>query len=376
MVRTMHKILAVFGTRPDTIKMAPLIKHMESRKEFRLVTCTTGQHRDMLRQVLDVFCIRPDYDLDIMKETQTLEYITYSILEKMGIVLDRESPGMVLVHGDTTTCFASALSSFYHGVHVGHVEAGLRSHDIRSPFPEEMNRILTGKLASVHFAPTQSNKLNLLNEGIREQDIYVTGNTVIDALASTVSKNHVFSCEALNRIDFLGKRVITLTVHRRENIGVPLENICRAVANIADRFQDVQFVYPVHPNSAVRKIVYSLLSGKENVLLTEPVDILDSHNLIDRSYFVMTDSGGLQEEAPALGKPVLVLRRETERPEVLEAGAVKLTGILEKEILRDAMTLLHDETTYRSMARAVHPFGDGHASRRIADGLVDFFSRA
>ncbi|MFO7635751.1 MAG: UDP-N-acetylglucosamine 2-epimerase (non-hydrolyzing) [Clostridia bacterium] len=370
------KIMPVLGTRPDAVKMAPLVKELERMEAFDVQVCATGQHREMLKQVLDVFGISPRYDLGIMRKSQTLEYITHSILEKLGHVLETNPPDMVLVHGDTATCFVSALAAFYKKIPVGHVEAGLRTYDRYSPFPEEMNRTLTSKLASLHFAPTLSNRENLLKEGIPENTVHVTGNTVIDALKTTVSSSHVFECKALNQIDYKKNRVITLTAHRRENLGQPLVDICRGVVGIARDFPDVLFVYPVHLNHAVQETVMPMLRNYENILLTEPVNVMDLHNLMARSYMVMTDSGGLQEEAPALGKPVLVLRRETERPEAVAAGTVKLTGTGEQAVYADAKILLTDSVAYADMAHATNPYGDGHASERIVRILLEYFNRA
>jgi UDP-N-acetylglucosamine 2-epimerase len=309
-----------------------------------------------------------------MKKSQSLEYITSAIMEKFSRILDIEKPDLVLVHGDTATCLICSLASFYRKIPVGHVEAGLRTHDIYSPFPEEMNRKLVGSLAKLHFCPTESNRLNLLDEGVSSDDIFVTGNTAIDALNTTVDGDYIFNCEELNDIDYMNTRVILLTAHRRENLGKPLENICDSVIQIAGEYDDVVFVYPVHPNPAVQKIAKSRLSGIENVILTEMLDVRDLHNLMKRSYMVMTDSGGLQEEAPALGKPVLVLRKETERPEAVEMGTVKLSGIKTDDILADARMLLSDNNVYSKMATAVNPYGDGNASMRIHNAIIDFFN--
>ena len=368
------KIMPVFGTRPDAVKMAPLIKYLEKTDCIHQVICTTGQHKEMLKQVTDIFKIIPDHDLKIMKKEQSLEYITHSILEKMGDVLDKEKPDMVLVHGDTASCFICALCAFYRKIPVGHVEAGLRTNDIYSPFPEEMNRQLTARVASLHFAPTKLNKENLLKEGISESNIYVTGNTVIDALKTTVTDNYNFNCKDLNKVDYVNKRVITLTAHRRENLGEPLNNICKAVLRIAKEFSDVFFIWPVHLSRSVQEPAYSVLGNTENILLTDPIDVRDTHNLMNKSYMVMTDSGGLQEEAPALGKPVLVLRKETERPEAIAAGTVKLSGTDEQDIYKDAKALLTDKEFYNKMAEAVNPYGDGNASRRITESVLKFFN--
>lgn len=369
------KIITVFGTRPDAVKMAPLVKALSEDSSIESIVCVTGQHREMLDQVLTVFDIKPDYDLKIMKKSQTLEYITSSIMKKLGEVLDLEQPDFLLVHGDTATCLISSLTAFYRKIPVGHVEAGLRTFDMYSPFPEEMNRKLVGSLATLHFSPTKSNRGNLIKEGVREENIFITGNTVIDALHTTVTTDYHFECEELNTIDYSGKRVIAMTAHRRENLGKPLENICEAVSTLADKYSDVLFVYPVHLNPAVKDTVYPLLSKKKNILLTAPVNVRDLHNLMKRSYLVLTDSGGLQEEAPSLGKPVLVLRKETERPEAVEAGTVKLTGTEVKDIIRDTSLLLDSKSEYDKMANAVNPYGDGHASRKIIESIKSYFNR-
>ncbi len=368
----MNKVLIVYGTRPDAIKMAPLVKVFRDSDEIETVVCTTAQHRQTIDMVNEIFGIVPDYDLDIMKESQSLEYVTTSIMKRFGRVLDMEEPDIVLVHGDTATCLVCALSSFYKKVDVGHVEAGLRTDDMYSPFPEEMNRRLVSDIASLHFAPTQSNRENLLLENIGGDKIFVTGNTGIDALGTTVRSDYRFSCNALNSVDYSKKKVVMLTAHRRENLGKPLENICKAVIDIADAFDDVVFVYPVHPNPAVRNIVMPLLSGRDDIILTDFITVSDSHNLISRSRLVMTDSGGLQEEAPAMGKPVLVLRKETERPEAVEMGTVKLSGVMRDRIFDDASLLLSDPAAYEKMASAVNPYGDGHASERIFQAVTNY----
>lgn len=366
----MRKIMAVFGTRPEAIKMCPLIKEMRKRKELSVLVCLTGQHKEMLQQVMEVFGIAEDSNLKIMRERQTLSTITADILLNIEEILVREKPDIVLVHGDTTTSFAAALAAFYQKIPVGHVEAGLRTGNKYSPFPEEMNRVLTTRIAAYHFAPTEMNQKNLFLEGITE-NVYVTGNTVIDAFKTTVKEKYLFKCELLNKIDFENKRVIVVTAHRRENLGQPLKNICMTLTNIAKAYQDIEIIYPVHLNPAVREVVFSLLEGFENIKLTVPIDVLDMHNLMSRCYMVMTDSGGIQEEAPALGKPVLVLRTETERPEAVEAGTVKVVGVEEEDIFREASLLLDDKEAYRKMARAVNPYGDGHACERIADILAN-----
>lgn len=361
----MNKVMIVYGTRPDAIKMAPVVKAFKSDPTIETIVCTTAQHRETIDMVNSIFGITPDFDLNIMKKSQTLEYVTSAIMEKFSKILDDERPDMILVHGDTATCLICSLASFYKKIPVGHVEAGLRTHDIYSPFPEEMNRKLVASLATLHFSPTQSNRQNLLHEHVADENIFVTGNTGIDALDTTIDDNYIFECTELNSIDFHNTRVIAMTAHRRENLGKPLEDICAAVLEIAGRFDDVKFVYPVHPNPAVRNTVFPLLGKHKNILLTDMVSVSDNHNLMKRAYMVMTDSGGLQEEAPALGKPVLVLRKETERPEAVEMGTVKLSGIEKDNIIRDAVQLLTDPEMYKSMATAVNPYGDGKASLRI-----------
>lgn len=363
------KVFTVFGTRPEAIKMCPLVLELKKHKEIECIVCLTGQHREMLRQVMDAFDIKEDYNLDIMRDRQTLTTITTSILEKIEPILVQEQPDIVLVHGDTTTSYAAALAAFYRQIPVGHVEAGLRTGDIYSPFPEEMNRLLTDRISTVYFAPTERNRENLLREGI-SRGIFVTGNTVIDAFASTVRENYVFSDASLSGVDFEKRRVILVTAHRRENLGQPLKNICSAIARLAAAHSDVTFIYPVHLNPAVRDTVFTTLDGIENVLLTDPVDVLDMHNMMARCYMVLTDSGGIQEEAPHFGKPVLVLRTETERPEAVEAGTVRVVGVDEQVIFDEAEKLLNDPLAYEKMAKAVNPYGDGHASGRITEALL------
>lgn len=370
------KVMPIFGTRPDAVKMAPLVKELEKHTEIETDVCVTAQHRQMLDQVLDIFKIDPHFDLNIMQDRQTLEQITSRAFLGLTELFDKSRPDIVLVHGDTTTCFASALAAFYRKIPVGHVEAGLRTFDRYSPYPEEMNRKLTGSLANLHFAPTTANKANLLNEGIGSDKIYITGNTVIDALKTTVSKDYVFQSEQLKSINLSGKRIITVTAHRRENLGEPLEQICLALNDIATGYDDVEIIYAVHLNPAVRETVFRILGSNERIHLIDPLDVQDMHNLMDRSYFIMTDSGGLQEEAPALGKPVLVLRKETERPEAVTAGTVRLAGTDREQIKELASQLLEDSIEYEHMARAVNPYGDGHASERIAEAILFEFGRS
>ena len=367
------KVMTVFGTRPEAIKMAPLVKELEKNPQIESVVCVTAQHRQMLDQVLEIFDIKPDYDLDIMKDRQTLIGITTKVLEGLDGVLKEAKPDIVLVHGDTSTTFVGALAAFYNQIPVGHVEAGLRTYDKYSPFPEEMNRCLTGRIADLHFSPTISNRNNLVKENVSDDDIFITGNTVIDALKTTVSADYEL-CESMKDVDF-GKRVILVTAHRRENLGEPLENICRALKRIVTDFPDVELVYPVHLNPAVRETVNKYLAGMDRVHLIDPIDVRDMHNAMDRSYMIMTDSGGLQEEAPSLGKPVLVLRNETERPEAVEAGTVKVAGVDEEVIYSMAHKLLTDENEYNSMAHAVNPYGDGEASRRTVEAILYHFGK-
>lgn len=366
------KVMLVFGTRPEAIKMCPLIIQLKKQKTIECKVCLTGQHKEMLDQVMNTFKIVADYNLNIMKSEQTLTSITVEILTKFEVILQKEKPDIILVHGDTTTSLAASLAAFYQKIPVGHVEAGLRTHNKYLPFPEEMNRTLIGHIATLHFAPTILNMQNLLEENVRAEKIYITGNTVIDALKTTVSKKYIFRNYKLNEISLEEKKVILLTAHRRENIGQPLKNICNAVKRIAEDNDDICIVYPVHLNPLVRKIVYSILEGIDNVLLIDPLDIMDMHNLMSRSYFIMTDSGGLQEEGPACGKPVLVLRLETERPEAVEAGTAKLIGVEENVIYNQVKALLTNKYQYDKMAKAINPYGDGHASERIVEVLVNW----
>ena len=367
----MIKVMSVFGTRPEAIKMCPLIKQFEKEVEIESIVCLTGQHREMLQQVIDIFGIHVHYNLDIMQPRQTLTTITTSILEKMEKVLQEVKPDIVLVHGDTSTSFVAALAAFYQQIPVGHVEAGLRTFDKYSPFPEEMNRSLTCRIAELHFAPTLNNKRNLENENVKE-GVYVTGNTVIDAFSTTVKENYEYKDEDLKKIDFSQKRCILMTAHRRENLGEPLENICKAVKRIVTEFEDIEVIYPVHMNPAVKETAERILGELDRVHLIKPLDVEDMHNLMSRSFLVMTDSGGLQEEAPACGVPVLVLRTETERPEAADAGTVKVVGVNEENIYENARLLLTNSEEHEKMAKAVNPYGDGHASERIAKILVDW----
>ncbi len=365
------KVMSVFGTRPEAIKMCPLVKKLEETEGIESVVCLTGQHREMLQQVIDIFGTKVKYNLDIMKPRQTLTTITSSILEKIEPVLIEEKPDIVLVHGDTTTSFVVALAAFYQQIPVGHVEAGLRTYDKYSPFPEEMNRNLTGKIADLHFAPTENNRKNLEREAITK-NVFVTGNTVIDAFQTTVKPDYQYKDETLRKLDFTGKRCVLMTAHRRENLGQPLENICNAVKRLAEKYEDLVFVYPVHLNPAVRDTAERILGDVQNVYLIPPVDVEDMHNIMDRSFLVMTDSGGLQEEAPSCGVPVLVLRTETERPEAVEAGTVKVVGVDEDVIFNEAVNLIDNPSEYEKMAHAANPYGDGHASERIIAKILEW----
>ena len=362
------RVMTIFGTRPEAIKMAPLVLELQSRQGIQPICCVTAQHREMLDAVLEIFRLKPDYDLNIMEPRQTLSTITTKCLLGMEGVLEEAKPDLVLVHGDTSTTFAGALAAFYRQIPVGHVEAGLRTWDKYSPFPEEMNRKLVGDIADLHFCPTPANRENLAREGITD-GVFVTGNTVIDALKTTVRTDYSFSTQALNGLDYTGKRIILVTCHRRENYGQPMANIMTALRRIADAFPDVELVYPVHLSPVVREAAGKYLSGHPRIHLIDPLSADEMHNLMARAYLVMTDSGGLQEEAPALGRPVLVLRRETERPEAVQAGTVKLAGTEEEEIFSLAAELLSDERAYHAMAHAVNPYGDGQACRRIADAI-------
>ena len=364
------KVMVVFGTRPEAIKMAPVIKELKKVKDINTIVCVTAQHREMLDQVLTLFKIKPDYDLDLMKEKQDLFTITAGVLGGMKTILEKEQPDLVLVHGDTTTTFAAALAAFYLRIPVGHVEAGLRTRNKYSPFPEEINRTLTGRLAELHFAPTDTSRDNLLAESTAQFKIWVTGNTVIDALLDTVRDDYSFAPE-LAEID-LHKRILLVTTHRRENWGEPMRQIYQALIDLVDEFPDVEVVFPVHKNPVVRDIALEMLGQKERFHLIEPLDYEPFANLMNRCHLVLTDSGGLQEEAPSLGKPVLVLRDTTERPEAVQAGTVKLTGTNRQRIYQAAYTLLSDPAAYEKMARAINPYGDGKAARRIAKVATDF----
>ena len=367
------KLFFIFGTRPEAIKMAPLILELQKNKDFHCTIAVTGQHREMLDTVLQHFGLVPDYDLNVMSEQQTLFGVTCSVLQGLEVIIKQEKPNLILVHGDTCTTFTGALASFYNRIPVGHVEAGLRSYNRYFPYPEEINRRLTAVLSELHFAPTISAKNNLLREGIEAENIFVTGNTAIDALLMTVSDNHVFQEPFLRELDFNHKRVLVVETHRRENWGEVMAGICEAVGEVAVEKEDLVVVFPVHPNPSVQKVVHDKLGSNSCVKLTAPLAYNDFTNLVARSHMVITDSGGLQEEAPALGKPVLVVRDLTERPEAVAAGTVEIVGTDKDKLKRSLHTLLQDRKKYARMARAVNPYGDGKASLRIRDALLYYF---
>ena len=362
----MKKIMLVFGTRPEAIKMCPLVNELKKRKEAKTVVCVTGQHREMLSQVLKAFDVEPDYDLSIMKDKQTLFDITVAILEKIKSVLETEKPDVVLVHGDTSTTFVTALACFYMQIPVGHVEAGLRTYNIYSPYPEEFNRQAVGIVAKYHFAPTEISKNNLLKEGKHAEDIYVTGNTAIDALQTTVRKDYTHP-----ELEWAAdSKLILITAHRRENLGEPMQHMFRAIRRIMDEHQDLKAIYPIHMNPLVRQTANEILGDDDRIHIIEPLDVLDFHNFMARSYLILTDSGGIQEEAPSLGKPVLVMRDTTERPEGIAAGTLKLVGTTEDMIYSTFKSLLEDKAMYDAMSGASNPYGDGKACKRIADILL------
>lgn len=368
------KVFVVFGTRPEAIKLAPVILEMKKYPEIETKVCVTAQHREMLDQVLDLFGIRPDMDLDLMRPDQTLGEVTSNVVQKMEKILSEERPDIVLIQGDTTTVMATALAAFYNRIRIGHVEAGLRSGDIYSPYPEEMNRRVVSMVTSLHFAPTMRAVENLRREGISENSIFLTGNTVIDALIAISSMPEPEEVRKILSLagcedGFCSKRLILVTAHRRENFGERLENICRAIRRIVERNKDVVVVYPVHLNPNVQRPVKAILDGIERIILTNPVTYDILVHLMKRAYLVMTDSGGIQEEAPSLGKPVLVMREETERPEGIEAGTARLVGTQEDKIVEEAERLLNDREEYESMAKAINPYGDGHSAERIVDIL-------
>lgn len=363
------KVLSIFGTRPEAIKMAPLVKKIEQEKDLESIVCVTAQHREMLDQVLSLFDIKPDYDLNIMLKNQTLSQITARALQRLEEILIKEKPDIVLVHGDTTTTFVGALAAFYQKIKVGHVEAGLRTYNMYSPYPEEMNRTLTGRIAHFHFVPTMKNKQNLLKEGIKEENVFITGNTVIDALKSVVKDNYKFNNNAINKVDFDKNKIILVTCHRRENLGIYMENVFTAIKEIVHNNKDVEVIYPVHLNPKVREIATNILGHIDRVHLIEPLEYETFANLMAKSYLILTDSGGIQEEAPSLGKPVLVVRKETERPEAVEAGTVKVVGVEKDNIVIVANELLNDKERYNKMAYSQNPYGDGTASEKIIEAI-------
>ncbi len=361
----MKKVMLVFGTRPEAIKMCPLVNELKKREELQTVVCVTGQHRQMLDMVLEAFDVTPDYDLSIMKDKQTLFDVTTNILNRIKEVLEKEKPDVVLVHGDTSTTFVTALACFYLQIPVGHVEAGLRTYNIYSPYPEEFNRQAVSIISKFNFAPTELSKQNLLKEGKDADSIYVTGNTAIDALKTTVRENYTHpELEWAN-----GSRLIMITAHRRENLGEPMRHMFKAIRRVMDEHSDVKAIYPIHMNPVVREIANEYLGDDDRIHIIEPLDVLDFHNFLSRSYLILTDSGGIQEEAPSLGKPVLVMRDTTERPEGIAAGTLKLVGTEEETIYKEFSSLLSDKDEYEAMSKASNPYGDGHACERIADVL-------
>ena len=368
----MIKVMSIFGTRPEAIKMAPLVKELERRKEIESIVCVTAQHREMLDQVLNTFDIKPDYDLNIMKQGQSIADVTTRALVGLEEVIKDVKPDIVLVHGDTTTTFAGALAAFYNQVAIGHVEAGLRTYDKYSPYPEEMNRQMVDRLSDMYFAPTEISKDNLLKENIDESKIYITGNTAIDAMSTTVDENYTHP-----ELDWInaGERMILLTAHRRENLGEPMRHIFRAIKRVVDEFSDVKVIYPIHMNPRVREVANEVFGDADRVKLIEPLEVFDFHNFQNKSYIILTDSGGIQEEAPSLGKPVLVLRDTTERPEGIKAGTLKLVGTDEDVIYEETKKLLLDKKEYEKMSKASNPYGDGHASERIVDAIIQYINK-
>lgn len=365
--KQMKKVMLVFGTRPEAIKMCPLVNELKTRKELETVVCVTGQHRQMLDQVLEAFQVEPDYDLSIMKDRQTLFDVTTNILNKIKEVLEKEKPNVVLVHGDTSTTFVTALACFYLQIPVGHVEAGLRTYNIYSPYPEEFNRQAVSIISQFNFAPTELSKNNLLKEGKKEETIFVTGNTAIDALKTTVREDYTHP-----DLEWASdSRLIMITAHRRENLGEPMKHMFRAIRRVMDEHPDVKAIYPIHMNPVVREIADSILGDDERIRIIEPLEVLDFHNFLNRSYMILTDSGGIQEEAPSLGKPVLVMRDTTERPEGIAAGTLKLVGTEEETIYQNFKSLLENKDEYEKMSKASNPYGDGFACKRIADILEE-----
>ena len=364
------KVMSVFGTRPEAIKMAPLVKALERDERFESIVCVTAQHREMLDSVLEIFDIKPQYDLNIMAHGQTIIDISNKVLKGVDEVIKKCNPNIVLVHGDTSTTLNGALAAFYNKVPIGHVEAGLRSYDLYSPFPEEANRKLTGIITNLHFAPTKTNENNLISEGINSERIFITGNTVIDALISVVNENHIFEDKTLNNIDFNNKKVILLTTHRRENWGEPMENIFKAIIELINENENIEVIFPMHKNPSIRELAHKYFDEYlDKVHLIEPLEYVEFTNLMAKVYLIMTDSGGIQEEAPALGKPVMVLWTETERPEAVEAGTVKLAGIEKETIVKIANELVNNNDEYKKMAQANNPYGDGKSCGRILDIL-------
>jgi len=362
------KVIAIFGTRPEAIKMCPLVLQLKKTEQIECVVCLTGQHREMLSQVMNAFAIHADYNLDIMRPDQTLSSITTDVLDRLGNVLETEKPDLMLVHGDTTTSFAAALAGFYRRIPVGHVEAGLRTYDLYSPYPEEFNRQAVDLVTELYFAPTKQARQNLLKEGKKAENIYVTGNTVIDALSTTVREDY-----KNENLDWCGtSKLILLTAHRRENLGEPMRRMFCAIRRIIEEHENVKVIYPIHKNPRVRKIAQEVLAGVDRIRLIEPLDVVDFHNFMARSYLILTDSGGIQEEAPSLGKPVLVMRDTTERPEGIDAGTLKLVGTEEETVYRGIKSLLTDPVMYQTMSRAVNPYGDGHASERIVQAILTY----
>ena len=368
----MIKVMTIFGTRPEAIKMAPLVKELENRDGIECIVCVTAQHREMLDQVLNIFDIKPKYDLNIMKSGQTLTEITSRVLSGLDEVIKKEQPNIILVHGDTTTTFAGALAAFYNSVDIGHVEAGLRTDNKYSPFPEEMNRQMVDRMTDMFFAPTELSKNNLLRENISNDKIYITGNTAIDAMKYTISENYNHEL-----FDWIGdSRFILLTAHRRENLGKPMYNIFKAIKKIVDDNKDVKVIYPIHMNPKIREIANEVLGENDRIKIIEPLEVIDFHNFINRSYLILTDSGGIQEEAPSLGKPVLVLRDTTERPEGIDAGTLKLVGTDFDVIVRETEKLLNDKDEYNKMSKASNPYGDGNASKQMVDAIVEKYKEA
>lgn len=364
------RAMSIFGTRPEAIKMAPLVNELEKREEIESIVCVTAQHRQMLDQVLHTFNIKPDFDLDIMKQGQTLSDITAKAVSGLDDVIKQSRPDIILVHGDTTTTFAGALAAFYNQVAIGHVEAGLRTNDKYSPFPEEMNRQMVDRMTDLYFVPTEVSRQNLLRENIDDKKIFITGNTAIDAMSTTVKNDYTSSDLEWVKND---ERLIIVTAHRRENLGDPMKNIFTAIRRIVDEFKDVKVLYPIHMNPRVREVAHSIFDGHDRIRLIEPLEVLDFHNYINKCYFIMSDSGGVQEEAPSLGKPVLVLRDTTERPEGIEAGTLKLVGTNTENIYQQAKLLLSSKGLYDKMSHSSNPYGDGHASKRIVDAIVKYY---